>query len=442
MKLRFSLPLLFFILIFLSANINCAFAQNSNVIIVEILDTIDQSTVETIQESLKEAENRDSEAIILLLDTPGGGLQETLDIWELIHDSNIPFVGYVYPQGAAAWSAGTFILIGTHVASMADNTIIGSAQPVEISFEGTRAINDSKTINALVARLEERADIYGRNKTIVSEFITKNLNLNETLALEFEVIEFVSSSIDQLLEDIDGIIVHTSSGNITLNTKNAEKIQYSPSFKILVLKFISNPILTSLLLVLGIISLIIGIQSPGFGAEVFGVIAILLSLIGSGFSVSTLGIFFIAIGCILLIIELFVIPGFGIVGVGGVICLIMGAVFLIPTYSTREWLITMEWMNTAATIVLVIIGLLAIFFVFLLYKIIKIRRQKAKVGVFIGEYARTVDDISPYKPGYVRFKGELWQAKSDELIRSNTKVIIIDKDESTLIVKPEKLREE
>ncbi len=442
MKLRFSLPLLFFILIFLSVNINCAFAQNSNVIIVEISDTIDQSTVETIQESLREAENRDSEAIILLLDTPGGGLQETLDIWELIHDSNIPFVGYVYPQGAAAWSAGTFILIGTHVASMADNTIIGSAQPVEISFEGTRAINDSKTINALVARLEERADIYGRNKTIVSEFITKNLNLNETLALEFEVIEFVSSSIDQLLEDIDGIIVHTSSGNITLNTKNAEKIQYSPSFKILVLKFISNPILTSLLLVLGIISLIIGIQSPGFGAEVFGVIAILLSLIGSGFSVSTLGIFFIAIGCILLIIELFVIPGFGIVGIGGVICLIMGAVFLIPTYSTREWLITMEWMNTAATIVLVIIGLLAIFFVFLLYKIIKIRRQKAKVGVFIGEYARTVDDISPYKLGYVRFKGELWQAKSDELIRSNTKVIIIDKDESTLIVKPEKLREE
>ncbi len=442
MKLRFSLPLLFFILIFLSANLNCVFAQNSNVIIVEISDTIDQSTVESIQESLREAENIDSEAIILLLNTPGGGLQETLDIWELIHDSNIPFVGYVYPQGAAAWSAGTFILIGTHVASMADNTIIGSAQPVEISFEGTRTINDSKTINALVARLQERADIYGRNKTIVSEFITKNLNLNETLALEFEVIEFVSSSIDQLLEDIDGIIVHTSSGNITLNTKNAEKIQYSPSFKILVLKFISNPILTSLLLVLGIISLIIGIQSPGFGAEVFGVIAILLSLIGSGFNVSTLGIFFIAIGCILLIIELFVIPGFGIVGIGGVICLIMGAVFLIPTYSTREWLITMEWMNTAATIVLVIIGLLAIFFVFLLYKIIKIRRQKAKVGVFIGEYARTVDDISPYKPGYVRFKGELWQAKSDELIRANTKVIIIDKEESILTVKPEKLREE
>ncbi len=433
MKLKLSLTFLFFILIFLSTSV---FAQNSNVLIVEISSTIDQSTVEIVQESLRDAENRNSQAIILLLDTPGGGLQETIEIWELIRSSTKPFIGYVYPQGSASWSAGTFILIGTHIAAMADNTIIGSAQPVEISLEGTRTINDSKTINALVARLQERADIYGRNKTIVGEFITKNLNLNETQALEYGVIEFVSDSIDQLLDDIDGTIINTSAGNITLYTKNAEQILYSPSFKIQILKLISNPILTSLLMVLGIISLIIGIQSPGFGAEVFGVIAILLSLIGSGFSVSTLGIFFIAIGCLLLIIELFVIPGFGVVGIGGVICLIMGAVFLIPTYSNREWLISMEWTDTAIISVLVVIGLLAAFFVFLLYKILQIRQKKTSVGTFIGERAKTIDQITPDKPGYVRFKGEYWQAKSDITIEPNTKVIISGKDESTLIVKP------
>ena len=433
MKLKLSLTFSFFILIFLSTSV---FAQNSNVLIVEISSTIDQSTVEIVQESIGEAENRNSEAIVLLLDTPGGGLQETIEIWELIRSSAKPFIGYVYPQGSASWSAGTFILIGTHIAAMADNTIIGSAQPVEISFEGTRIINDSKTINALVARLQERADIYGRNKTIVGEFITKNLNLNETQALEYGVIEFVSDSIDHLLDDIDGTVINTSAGNITLHTKNAEQILYSPSFKIQILKLISNPILTSLLLVLGIISLIIGIQSPGFGAEVFGVIAILLSLIGSGFSVSTLGIFFITIGCLLLIIELFVLPGFGVVGIGGVICLIMGAVFLIPTYSNREWLISMEWTDTAIMIVLVIIGLLAAFFVFLLYKILQIRQKKTRVGTFIGEKAKTIDRITPDKPGYVRFKGEYWQAKSDTTIEPNTKVIISGKDESTLIIKP------
>ena len=190
-----------------------------------------------------------------------------------------------------------------------------------------------------------------------------------------------------------------------------------------------------------LISLIIGIQSPGFGAEVFGVIAILLSLIGSGFNVSTLGLFFIVIGCLLLIVELFVLPGFGVVGIGGVICLIIGSIFLLPTYSTREWLIKMEWLDTALLIVLVIIILIAAFFVFLLYKILQIRQKKIKVGTFIGEKAKTIDRITPEKPGYVRFKGEYWQAKSDTEIESNTKVIILDKDESTLVVKPLKPRE-
>ena len=99
MKLKLSLTFLFFILIFLSTS---AFAQSSNVLIVEISDTIDQSTVETVQESIGEAENRNSQAIILLLDTPGGGLQETIEIWELIRSSTKPFIGYVYPQGSAS----------------------------------------------------------------------------------------------------------------------------------------------------------------------------------------------------------------------------------------------------------------------------------------------------------------------------------------------------
>jgi membrane-bound serine protease (ClpP class) len=435
MKLKLIFSFLFLILILFSTISNIVYAQKSNVLILEISGTIDQSTVEMVQESINEAIIQNSGAILLLLDTPGGGLQETIDIWEYIRSSSTPFIGYVYPQGAAAWSAGTFILIGTHIAAMAENSIIGSAQPIEISFEGTRIINDSKTINALVARLQERADIYGRNKTIVGEFITKNLNLNETQALEYNVIEYVSDSIDNLLEEINGTIINTSDGLVTLHTKNAKKIFYTPSFKIQILKLISNPILTSLLLVLGIISLIIGIQSPGFGAEVFGVIAILLSLIGSGFNISTLGMFFIIIGCLLLIVELFVLPGFGVVGIGGVICLIMGAIFLIPTYSTREWLISMEWINTALLVVIVIIVLLSAFFVFILYKILQIRQKKIKVGTFIGEVAKTVDQITPEKPGYVRFKGELWQAKSDTIVESNTKVIILDKDESTLVVK-------
>ena len=435
MKLKISLVLLAFLFIFSSFSF-IVDAQSSNVLVVEITDTIDQSSVEILTESMQQAKNQNSQAIILLLDTPGGGLQQTFDIADMIHSSQIPVIGYVYPSGSAAWSAGTFILISTHIAAMADHTIIGSCQPVEVGIEGTKVINDSKIINALVEWIKERANMYGRNETIAENFIRKNLNLNATLACEYGVVEFVSSSIDQLLADIDGTNVTTSSGNITLHTKDAEKIMYSPSPKIQIMKMISNPILISLLLMLGIFALIFGISSPGFGAEVFGVIAILLSLIGSGFAISTLSIIFIIIGCLLLIIEIFATPGFGVIGIGGIICLAIGSIFLVPSYPNREWLISMEYMETAIVISLVVIVLIAIFFVFLLYKVLQIRNKKRAIGVFIGEKARTIDRITPGEPGYVRFKGEYWQAKSDMAIEPNAKVVILKKDESVLIVKP------
>jgi len=366
----------------------------------------------------------------------GGGLQQTFEIADIIHDSEIPVIGYVYPSGSAAWSAGTFILMSVHIAAMSNHTIIGSCQPVEVTFEGTKVINESKIINALVEWIQERANMYGRNKTLAKEFITINRNVNATSAKELGAIEYVSGSVEQLLIDIDGVNVTTFAGNLTLDTKDAKQISYTPSFKIKFLKSISNPVLTSLLMMLGIFSLIFGISAPGFGAEVFGAIAILLSLVGSGFAVSELSIIFIIIGCLLLIIEIFATPGFGVIGIGGIICLVIGSIFLIPTFSTREWVISMDWINELVTILLVTAILFAIFFGFLLYKILKIRKKKKAVGVFVGEAAKTIDKITPDESGYVRFKGEYWQAKSDTTIEPNTKVIILKKNETVLIVKP------
>lgn len=432
MKLKLSFIFLFFIFIFSSF---CLSAQGSNVLVVEVTGTIDQYTVEIFKESLDKAESENSEAIILLLDTPGGGLEQTFEIADIINESKIPFVGYVYPQGSAAWSAGTFILLSCHVAAMADFTIIGSAQPVEITVEGSKLVTDSKRINALVSWIETRAEMRNRNKTIAAKFITENLNLNETLALDYEVIEYVSPSIDKLLIDINGSTVITSGGEIIINTINAKQNIYFPSIGIQLMRFFSNPILTSLLFMLGIFAIIFGISSPGFGAEVFGVIAILLSFIGSGFAISILSIIFIIIGCLLLIVEIFATPGFGVIGIGGVICLVLGGIFLVPNYST-DWVISMDWINQAITIIIFVAVLIAIFFAFLIYKIIEVRKKKAAVGTFIGETAKTVDMITPFKPGYVRFKGELWQATSDTTIAPNTKVIIVEKDESTLRITP------
>jgi len=430
-----NIPLLFFFFLLLLFSISTT-AQTSNVLLVEITDTIDQSTVEVMTDSLKQAEADNAQAVILLLNTPGGGLDQTFEIATLIKESDIPIIGYVSPSGATAWSAGTFILLSTPLAAMADHTIIGSCQPIETTLEGTRFINDSKIINALVEWLQERAVMYGRNETLAKLFITENRNVNATVAKTNNIIEITASSVDQLLNDIDGRTVTTASGTVTLHTKDAEQIRYAPSIQIQLLKLISNPILTSLLLMLGIFALLVGISSPGYGAEVFGIVAILLALIGSGFTIPTLSIIFIIMGCLLLAVEIFVLPGFGAVGIGGIICLIIGSIFLIPNYPTRKWLISGEYMTDALIIMLIVIVLFALFFAFLLYKILQIRKKKPSLGKFIGEQAVAIEQISPTKPGFVRFKGEYWQAKSDTLIETNTKVVIVEKDETTLIVKP------
>lgn len=423
----------FFIFLFVSSSTS---AQTSSVLLVEITGTIDQATVEIISDSFTQAESLDAAAVVLLLNTPGGGLDQTFEIAAKIRQSNIPVIGYVAPSGATAWSAGTFILLSTPLAAMANHTIIGSCQPIETTLEGTRFINDSKIINALVEWLQERAVMYERNTTLAAQFITQNRNVNASVAKESTIIEIVASNVDQLLDAIDGRNITTAAGVIRLETKNAEQVRYSPSIQIQLLKFISNPILASLLLMLGIFVLLVGISSPGYGAEVFGVIAILLSLIGSGFTISTLSIIFIIIGCLLLAIEIFVIPGFGVVGVGGILCLIIGSVFLIPSYPTRKWLISGDYMTDALLVMLVVIMLFAVFFAFLLFKIIQIRKKKSSLGKFAGETAVTIERITPEKTGFVRYKGEYWQAKSETVIETNVKVLIVDKQETTLIVKP------
>jgi membrane-bound serine protease (ClpP class) len=426
--------LIFILFLFIIISESIVVAKETSVLVIEINDTINQASVELFKSGLQEAERKNNDLIILTLSTPGGGVAETFVIADLIQNSSIPIIGYVYPKGTYAWSAGTFILMSSHLAAMADNTIIGSCQPVTIGLEGSTPINDSKTINALVSWLQERAAMHGRNITLAKEFITKNRNVNATTALSLGVIEVTAPTIQMLVNNIDGIIIKTSDGNQTLQINNVTIHQFSPPFQIGFLKIISNPILTSLLFMLGIFALIIGISSPGYGSEVFGVIAILLSLFGSGFSVSELSLIFIGIGAILLFIEFFVTPGFGIIGVGGVICFIVGSIFLIPTYTNREWVIAMEWIDTLMVIIIAAGVLISFFFIFLLYKILEVRKKKKAIGVFVGETAITIDPLIPNQTGYVRFRGELWKAQSKYPIEKDIKVKIVEKDGTTLLV--------
>ena len=417
--------LLFFYFLFLLFFVQAASAQ---VVVVELKDTITPASDDIVNEALRNAQLENAQALVIILNTPGGGFEETKKIIEHIETSSVPVIGYVYPKGATAWSAGTLILLATDIAAMAPNTIIGSAQPIEMTAEGMRPIKEEKIINAVVALAEERAKQHGRNVTAAGEFITKNLNLNAEQAKDANVIEVVSPGIEDLLMKVDGMKVK---GRM-LNTSGAAFTYYSPSLRLLLLNLLSNPILASLLLLVGIYSLVFGLTSPGYGAEIFGVISISLGLIGLGFSVNIAALFLIALGMALLIFELYT-PSFGLIGLAGIACIVLGSILLVPL--GYPGLYSPEFLRTLLISLLAPAIILGVFLGFAIYKMMKIRTKKPAMGEIIGDTAETIDVITPEATGYVRYQGEYWIAKSGERIEPKTKVVITGKDGAVLIIK-------
>jgi len=413
----------FFLILFIFSQI-----AGAQVLVVELKDTVTSASDDIISEALEVARLEDAQALIITLDTPGGGLEETKRIIQHIDGSPVPVIGYVYPKGATAWSAGTLILLGTDIAAMSPNTIIGSAQPVEITSEGLRPVREEKIINAVVALAEDKAKQHGRNTTAAKEFITKNLNLNAEQAKEAKVVEIVAQDIEELLTEVDGMTVK---GRV-LNTSGADYTVYTPSLRLLLLDLLANPILASLLLLVGIYSLVFGLTSPGYGAEIFGVISISLGLIGLGFSVNIAAIFLIGLGMALLLFELYA-SSFGLIGIAGIACIVLGSVLLVPV--GYPGLYSPEFQTTMIISLLAPAIVLGIFLAFAIYKMMEIRTKKPAIGGIIGDTAETIDEITPGGTGYVRYQGEYWIAKSEERIEPKTKVIITGKEGPVLVVR-------
>lgn len=142
-----------------------AYGQSAGkqVLWVDVKDFISSATSEHVATAIDRASGNPEEfsAVLVALDTPGGSVDATLRIIESIQASEVPVIGYVYPQGRSAWSAGTIILLGTDYAAMAPFTTIGSAQTVL----GKMPMNDTKTINAITKKVVTLAELHNRNAT-------------------------------------------------------------------------------------------------------------------------------------------------------------------------------------------------------------------------------------------------------------------------------------
>ena len=410
-----------------------AVAETPNLMIVTLEGSISPMSYELVNEALDSASASGS-LIILIINTPGGNLDATFNIIEAIEQSDVPVIGYVFPAGSKAWSAGTYILLSTNVAAMAPHTILGSAQPVLMDpLGGAVPVEDPKVLNALEAFLVEKAHMHGRNETASRLFILENLNLSAEEAIESGVIEIIASSIDELIEMLDGTEIDTAEGPLTLKTLDAEIVQWSPSLRVTVLQFLSEPVLSYLLFIIGIYALIFGVTSPGYGGEVLGAILVILGIIGLGITGVNFGaIILLGIGTILLLAELFT-PGFGILGGGGLFSMLVGGMLMIPA---GPWVVSQEWLNTLRMTILFVPPIVGSFFIFAAYKILKARQLQPFIKGVVGGVGESVDDLSPNQLGFVLYQGEYWKVKTRFSIKRGAKVKILKRDGMLLTVEP------
>jgi membrane-bound serine protease (ClpP class) len=408
------------VLLFLVVAAPGAQAQSPRVLLAEIDGPIDRSTVDYMQEAISEAQAGGYAALVVRFDTPGGGLTETEDITQLmLGASGTPILGFVAPSGADAFSAGTILLVGTDLAAMAPGTTIGSVQPVVLGPSGFEPVTDEKILQAVEGSLAATMALHGRNTSLASRFVRENLNLEAADAMALGATELVEAYAATLpggtiLKGLRPVIA------------GAEVVTFQPSLRVRFLAILSDPLVSSLLLILGIYALIFGLSAPGHGGEIAGVILIVLALVGLGFSVDPIALFLIALGIVLLIVELKT-PGFGAFGTGGIVSIAIAAVFLAPL-RPPEFVVTPEYQAIFLAALLTPTLAFGGFLLFALYKVMEIRRRKPQIGAMVGDEAVAVDPIRAGEKGYVQYEGELWQAIPTEDLAAGTKVYIHAED--------------
>ncbi|MCW3129342.1 MAG: nodulation protein NfeD [Methanophagales archaeon] len=422
------------ILLAFAANVRGEAEGKDVIYVLRVEGTITEGTSLDVIEGLREAEEMNIESVLIELDTPGGLVSSTLKITEAILNSKTPVITYVTPKGAIAASAGSFVLISGNIAAMAPGTTTGAAMPVEIGIEGRKPA-DEKTINFYAGYIESIAASRGRNATQAKRFVTENDVLNENTALERGIIDLIAEDETELLNKVDGMTVKIGNENRTLATKNASLYIKERTIRSSLLEALSNPQIAFILLIVGMYGLIFGFMSPGtYVPEMIGAICLILALYGMGlFDINMFGVLLIIIAVILFIAEALT-PTFGILTLGGAVCLIIGAIIL----PKEPLLLNPEWFRSFLLTAIGIAAASAVFFFFAIGAVLKMRKRRAKVGAeeLIGKITKAETDIDE-EGGTIKIRGEIWNARTveGEKIKEGEKVEIVNREGLTLMVK-------
>jgi len=231
---------------------------------IEVDGIINPATAKFITDSIDQAAQQGGQCLIIQLDTPGGLMDSMRLIVKKILASHIPIIVYVAPKGARAASAGVFITMAAHIAVMAPGTHIGAAHPVTLGAEGKESKTmTEKVVNDAVADIKATTKTRGRNVDWAEKAVRKSVSITEEEALKLNVVDLISSDLQDLLTKIDGRVVKFDGTTRTLLTKGQQPRSIQMSWRERLLDVISNPTIAYIFLMLGIYGIFFELSSPG-----------------------------------------------------------------------------------------------------------------------------------------------------------------------------------
>jgi len=362
-----------------------------------------------VDRGVRQANEGGADLVVIQLNTPGGLDTSMREIVQHILKSEVPVAVYVFPSGARAASAGTFIVMAGHVAAMAPATAIGAAHPVVA--DGSDIPGDdlrTKAENDAVAYIRSIAEARGRNADWAERAVRESASAAVSEAVALNIVDLQAASLDDLLAAIDGETVTLASGaDVTLQVQVAPRHENGMSLAERFLMRISDPNVAFLLLSLGSLALILEVYNPtGIGLIVGG-----LALTVAFFSLGTLpvnwaGVALIVLAISLFVAELFVVSG-GVLALVGAVTLALGAVFL--TTSNQPAFEVSRWLAYGLP------AMLGIFVAAAAYFLLRLRRRAVVIGTeaLLGGTGVAVSRLTPEESGYVLVQGERWRAQVD-----------------------------
>lgn len=453
------------------------FSQEKKLYVIPIEGNIEPSLTVFIRYGIDEAQKNNAD-ILFKINTFGGRVDSALQIATLIGSVETRTIAYIPAEPESlgvSWSAGALISFSCKEIYMAEGTSIGAAAPIYMSPEGAQAAEE-KTVSAVRVQMASLAEKNGYPKEIALAMVDKDIELHEVIINNKPVLKLKKD----IIEGEKSQIISPSGKLLTLTAKemeyyNVSKGTYSNFDKLLkelninnlnvtyfekdlpdkIVAFLTSTTFLGILMTIGLVTLYLALTSPGFGLlGAIGIISFSIIFVG-GQLLGTLGSFeliLFLLGLTLLIVEIFVIPGFGITGLSGIVCIALSLILSQQDFIFPKW----QWQwdlfnkNIIITIVSILSSAILIFILMSLFPRIPIfnrlilitetpSKDEKKTTENIDKNLIGLDGITVTKlrpVGKIKVNNSIYIGKSQgKFIDKDVEIKILKYDSNSFIVK-------